>query len=120
MILLWRTIGIVTAGLAVLGTVLPIMPTVPFLIVAAYAFDRSSPRFHKMIMSHPIFGPQVRDWREHGAISRRVKILAVGGMAVGLCISFFILNPKLWLAQVVILALVSVYILTRPAPPAQV
>ena len=72
--LLWGAIGILAIVLALAGSVLPIVPTVPFLIVAAFAFNRSSPRFHNMLMTHPVFGPQIRDWQEHRAIDPRVKV----------------------------------------------
>lgn len=113
----WGGLGFLALALAVIGTALPIMPTVPFLIVAAFAFARSSPRFHARLMNHRIFGPQIRQWQYHRAIERRVKILAIGSMAVGLCVSFFLLPPRLWLAQAAVLALVSLFIATRPAPP---
>lgn len=113
----WWMVGFAGLGLAIVGTVLPIMPTVPFLIVAVYGFNRSSPRFRDRLLNHPVFGPQIRDWQEHRAIAPRVKLLAVGSMAVGLSISFFILAFPWWLAQVAVLTLVSAYVLSRPAPP---
>lgn len=115
--LLWWLIGILAIVLAFAGTVLPIMPTVPFLIVAAFAFNRSSPRFHNMLMTHPVFGPQIRDWQEHRAIDPRVKVIVCVSMAVGLCISWFILPHAYWVAQVAILSAVAVFIVTRANPP---
>lgn len=113
----WGSVGVVGVLLAVIGTLLPVMPTVPFLIAAAYGFDRSSPRFHNMLMNHRVFGPQIREWREHGAISRRVKLIVCVSMAVGLCVSLFLLPGAIWLAQVTVVTLVAAYILTRPVPP---
>jgi len=115
--LLWSAIGFLAIVLAFAGTVLPIMPTVPFLIVAAFAFNRSSPRFHHMLMTHPIFGPQIRDWQEHRAIDPRVKVIVCASMAIGLCISWFILPPRFWMMQAGILALVAIFIVTRANPP---
>ena len=117
MVWFWWVVGFTGLGLAVVGTVLPIMPTVPFLIVAAYGFNRSSPRFHAWIMNHPIFGPQIREWLEHRAIDPRVKAFVVASMAVGLCVSFFLLPRGWWLVQVAVLTLVGAYIVTRPNPP---
>lgn len=113
----WGGLGFLAIALAVIGTVLPIMPTVPFLIVAAFAFARSSPRFHRRLMNHRIFGPQIRQWQDHHAIERRVKVIAIASMAGGLCVSYFLLPPELWLVQCGVLALVSVFIASRPAPP---
>lgn len=113
----WGSVGILAVVLALTGAVLPILPTVPFLLLAAFAFDRSSPRFHGLLMAHPVFGRQIREWREHGAIASRVKVLAIGGMAVGLGVSAFVLPVPLWLAQVTVLTLVALFIATRPVPP---
>ena len=115
----WWFVGFAGLGLALLGLVLPIMPTVPFLIVAAYGFNRSSPRFHAMVMNHHIFGPQIREWHDHRAIDPRVKAVVVVSMAIGLCVSFFILPRPWWLAQVAVLVLVAAYIVTRNNPPAK-
>ncbi|WP_134724800.1 YbaN family protein [Paracoccus luteus] len=117
MLMLWRCAGILSVGLALVGTVLPVMPTVPFLIVAAYAFDRSSPRFHARLMAHPVFGPQIGNWRRHGAIATNVKILATGSMAAGLVVTFFILPWPLWLVQLTVISAVALFVVSRPAPP---
>ena len=114
---LWGSLGFVGLGLAVIGVMLPIMPRVPFLLLSAFGFARSSPRFHRRLMTHSVFGPQIRQWQDHRAISFRVKVISIGSMAGGLCISFFLLPPHLWLIQVAVLALVSLFIATRPAPP---
>jgi uncharacterized membrane protein YbaN (DUF454 family) len=67
----------VFVGLAALGVVLPLLPTTPFLLLAAGCFARSSARFYRALLGNRIFGPLIRDWREHGAIPRRAKILAI-------------------------------------------
>lgn len=113
----WWFVGFAGLGLAIVGTALPIMPTVPFLLVAVYGFNRSSPRFHAMIMNHRVFGPQIREWNEHRAIDPKVKLFVVVSMAAGLCVSFFLLAPMLWVAQLVVLSLVAAYIVTRNNPP---
>lgn len=115
--IIWGTIGTLGVVLAIVGTLLPIMPTVPFLIMAAFGFNRSSPRFHNMLMTHRIFGPQIREWQEHRAIDPRVKLIAVGSMAGGLCISFFILPPFYWTMQLLILTAAAIFVLTRANPP---
>ena len=71
--LLYRILGIIAVGLGAVGAVLPIMPTVPFLLLAVYFFARSSPELEQKILDHPHWGPQVRDWRERRAISRSSK-----------------------------------------------
>ena len=88
-----------------------------FLLVAAYGFNRSSPRFHAMIVNHKVFGPQIREWHEHRAIAPAVKIFVVVSMAVGLAVSFHLLPLAWWAAQFAVLAAVAIYIVTRANPP---
>lgn len=72
---MWKCAGWMCVALAVVGTVLPVMPTVPFLIAAAFCFERGSPRLHRWLMEHQTFGPPLRDWRDHRVISWRAKII---------------------------------------------
>jgi uncharacterized membrane protein YbaN (DUF454 family) len=64
-------------GLAVLGVFLPLLPTTPFLLLASSCFLRSSPRWQRWLKSNRVFGPMIRDWDEHRAVSRPVKVVAV-------------------------------------------
>lgn len=113
----WGTVGILSIILAFAGMMLPVLPTVPFVLLAAFCFSRSSPRFHGMLMRHRVFGPQIREWQEHRAIDPRVKLIAVGSMAVGLSVSWFILPPFYWVIQLSILLAVALFVLTRANPP---
>lgn len=74
--LLWRLLALLSFGLAVLGALLPVLPTVPFLLVAAWAASRGWPQFEAWLIRHPRFGPPVLRWRERGAVSRAAKWLA--------------------------------------------
>lgn len=69
-------VGALSLMLGVIGAFLPIMPTVPFVILTAMCWGRASPRFHAWLLQHPVFGAMVRDWLERGAIPRRAKYLA--------------------------------------------
>ncbi|HRK23772.1 MAG TPA: YbaN family protein [Beijerinckiaceae bacterium] len=116
--LLWLALGWCAVGLGIAGAVLPILPTTPFMLVAAYCFARSSPRLHRWIVEHPTFGPPVRHWQAHGAIARRTKWLACGSMAAVLAISLLLqLKPLVILIQAVCLAGAATFIVTRPEPP---
>lgn len=114
----WLGIGWMAVGLAIIGAILPIMPTVPFLIVAVWAFARSSPRLRDRILNDPRFGPMLRDWMDYGAIPPFTKGLAVVAMAGG-CVSSYVIGMPYWFiaAQAGICTLISAYILTRPNPP---
>jgi uncharacterized protein len=68
--------------MAVAGIILPILPTTPMLLVAAWAFSKSSPELAEKIRSHRVFGPPVRDWQDHGVIAPKAKSLAIAVMAL--------------------------------------
>lgn len=115
---LWLGLGGLFLGLGLLGVVLPVLPTTPFLLLAAGCFARSSPRLHGWLLGHPVFGPPIRNWEENGAISRKAKRLAVGSMAGVLGASVLLdLSWKVILAQAVLMAIGCAFILTRPDGP---
>ncbi len=72
----WTGIGSACLALGVIGIVLPILPTTPFVLLAAFAFARGSPRLRHWLETDPRFGPPIRDWERHGAIAPRAKRLA--------------------------------------------
>jgi uncharacterized protein len=113
---LWLALGLVFLALGLLGVVLPVLPTTPFLLVAAAAFARSSPRLHQWLLAHPLFGPPIRNWQEKGAISKGAKGLSLGTMAAVLAISLYLGLPG-WVlgAQAVLMAIGAGFILTRPS-----
>ena len=83
--LLYLSLGFLSLALGGLGVVLPLLPTVPFMLLAAFFFARSSPRLEAWLLTHPGFGPHIRDWRERRAVSRAGKrgaILAFAASAV--------------------------------------
>lgn len=112
-------LGLGFTAVAVVGAFLPLLPTTVFLILAAACFARSSPKLEAWIMSHKQFGPLVRDWREHGAIPLRGKVLACIGMAAGFVIFFLSAHPGPWLALAVVAALgaCAAFVVSRPGAP---
>ncbi len=113
--IIYLILGWASVALGLIGVVLPGLPTTPFMLVAAFAFSRSSPRWRAWLVSHRLFGPPIRDWEARGAISRKAKILAVATMALLFVISL-VLNLPLWAlgAQAFCLTAVAIFILTRP------
>lgn len=113
-------VGWMCVGLGLLGVALPLLPTVPFMLLAAACFARASPAVHDWLVNHPRFGPSIRDWRAHGAISVRGKRLAVLSMAVSLAIPLS-LGAAWWVlaVQAVALAGAATFVLTRPSAPAR-
>lgn len=116
--ILWLIGGWTSFGLGFAGAFLPLVPTVPFMLLAAFCFARSSVRFHDWLMAHPQFGQPIADWRRHGAIGRRAKGLAMLAVLASLGVSLLIGVPGKALAiQAAALACVAVFILTRPDGP---
>jgi uncharacterized protein len=77
-------LGLVCVGLGVLGVFLPVLPTTPFLLVALWAFSRSSRRLERWLSEHPRFGPRLRSFREHRVVPLPVKLTAWTTMAASL------------------------------------
>lgn len=114
----WLAIGLTATGLGLIGVVLPLMPTTVFLLVAAYAFARSSPRLHGWLTEHPRFGPVILNWHEHGSIDRKAKLMAVAVMALTFVVSWLVgVGDFVLGVQAVVLGAVAVFILTRPNGP---
>lgn len=111
--LLYRVLGYLAVALGAIGAFLPIMPTVPFLLLAVYFFARSSPELEQKILDHPHWGPQVKDWRERRAISRRSKTLAIGAMAAGAVVTWYTLGAPWYYVSLAILVIAGGWIATR-------
>ena len=114
----WLLSGLLFLGLGALGAVLPLLPTTPFVLLAAYSFARSSPRLNTWLRTHGTFGPLIHNWEQHKAISRRTKWIAVLTILAMPVLTLFIGAP-LWalITQIIILAAVATFIVTRPDGP---
>lgn len=111
---LWFVGGILALLIGFAGLVLPAVPGVVFLIMAAACFARSSPRFERWLLEHAHLGPPIRHWRATGSIPRRVKYLAIASMAVSLSGIVWFAPPIAALACGAGMAAAAVFIMTRP------
>lgn len=110
----WRIAGLTALVLGAIGAFLPLLPTVPFVLLAAFCFARSNPEWEQRLLDHPRFGRHIHAWRTSGSISRKGKTAAVlafaGSAALGLASL-----PWPWAAVPLLVALVgSSWILSRP------
>ncbi len=116
--LLWNIFGFICVALGVIGIVLPLLPTTPFLLLAAFAFARGSDRFSIWLLGHPVLGPPIKNWRDHRVIPVRAKILAIVFMGAALLISYLLAVPNYVLGiQALVMIPVSIFLLTRASEP---
>lgn len=90
---LFASAGWGALALGAVGVVLPVIPTTPFVLVAAWCFARSSERLHRRLLEHPTFGSLVREWEAHGVIPLRAKALATAMIVV--VVGFAVLSGDL-------------------------
>lgn len=108
--------GWASLGLGALGIVVPVLPTVPFLLLAAACFMRSSSRWHGWLVSHPVFGRHIDDYLARGCLAARTKVVALTTLWASVLLSVLAFVPLLPidLLLLAIAAAVSVYLLRIP------
>ena len=112
---IWLTLGFITLGFAILGVILPLLPTVPFLLIAAFFFAKSSKKIHNWLLTHHLFGSLIDDWHKHGAIAKKAKYMATVSVVLVIAVSLIIaLEPLILGIQVILLSLVMLFIWSRP------
>ena len=111
---LYLAAGVFFVGLGAVGAVLPLLPTVPFLLLAVFCFARSNPAWEQRILDHPTWGPQIIEWRERRAISRKAKIGAIATLVAGIAFTWVTIGfPWVW-SSVGVLFVIGGWIATRP------
>jgi uncharacterized membrane protein YbaN (DUF454 family) len=114
---LWLVIAVASLSLGAVGVVVPVLPTTPFLLLAAYAAARSSTRLHAWLVGHRLFGPLITDWQENHTVSRRAKATATATMTAS-AVVLFVVGPSTWLALAVtaLMATVATWLWLRAEP----
>lgn len=81
----------------VIGIFLPVLPTTPFILLAALCFARSSPRIYGWLLNHRLFGPMIDTWQRHRSIPRRVRWIALASMGFSISLSIMLMQGQPWL-----------------------
>ena len=111
-------VGLLALGLGIIGAFLPVMPTVPFLLVALFCFERSSKKYHEMILNNKYFGKVLRDYYEGRGLTTSVKIKAVLFLSCGMGFSVYrVHNLHLRIMLVLIWAGVALHIILLKTKP---
>ncbi|MCU0308186.1 MAG: YbaN family protein [Thermoleophilia bacterium] len=116
--LAWIAVAYLSLGIGLVGVVVPVLPTAPFVLLAAYAAARSSPALHARLLGHRTFGPIIGDWQRQGAIGRGPKMIATAMMAASVAIMLLTAPRVLALVATGIVVVVCLWIWTRPEPRA--
>jgi uncharacterized membrane protein YbaN (DUF454 family) len=111
----WFILAWLSFALGIIGAFLPILPTTPFLILSAFLFNKSSPRFHAWLLNLPLAGDGIRDWQDNRVIRPRAKILC--GAMILLSLGILIINERIYLPIKILVALILVsvgsFVVTR-------
>ncbi len=111
---LYFTGGWIALILGSIGIILPLLPTVPFVILAAYCFARSSPRLEAWLLDHHVFGPHIRNWRTHGAISKKGKVAALVAFLISIILALTFVRWPWNLIPVIAAVIGGSWIWSRP------
>jgi uncharacterized protein len=114
---LWLGAGWLALLTGIVGIFLPLLPTTPFVLLAAFCFSRGSARWEAWMLQHPRFGPIVRDWREHRAVPLRAKQLATLMMTIGSVWAAFSLPHRVAWVPAVCCAAVGTWLWSLPTRP---
>ncbi|MEZ5658471.1 MAG: YbaN family protein [Burkholderiaceae bacterium] len=116
-IAIWRAVALALVALGLIGVVVPGLPTVPFLIAAAWAASRGWPAFEAWLLNHPRYGPAIRNWREHGAVPRRAKVAAVTMRSISALVLLVVSVPLVvQVGAIATMCVVGTWLWRRPEP----
>lgn len=114
--IIFITIGSISLGLGILGIILPILPTTPFLLVTSYFYYRSSDRLHHWLLTHKVFGPIIYDYVTYRQIPKKAKFSAIFLIVISISFTVYLLeNIYVQVGLVIIATTVIIYLLSIPS-----
>ena len=118
---LYKPLGFFFLGLGLAGIPLPILPTTPFILLSAWFFARSSPRWHQWLINSELFGPMIRNWEEQRCVSCRTKVVAISSMALvgGTSVIFALQDVRLQLTAGALMLIGCAVILSLKTCPGE-
>ena len=111
---LYLAAGLICVALGAVGALLPVLPTVPLLLLAVFCFARSRPEWADRLYAHPRYGPALRQWRDRRSISRKGKLAALSVMAGSALVSWLTIGWPAAAGVTLVLACTAGWIATRP------
>ena len=110
------SLGLLCVGLGFIGVFVPGIPTTIFLIIALWAFTKSSEKLRHWLLNHKRFGPILNNWQEHKVVPRRAKILMVALMSLAVILFYYSLQSLiLTIGLIIILVSVAIYVISLPS-----
>ncbi len=106
-------------ALGIVGVALPVMPTTPFMLLALWAFSKSSPRFHQWLYTHALFGPSLQQWQHHRVVPPGIKLMAISFMLMSM-VYLLVYSPLPdWVTIVtgIVMSATAIFLLSKPSYP---
>lgn len=118
----WIALGILSLIAGFIGAFLPILPTTPFALLAAFCFSKGSDTLHEWLLNTKMFGPLIKDWEEHGVVRPKIKKLSTTMIVVLFGYTLIFVKVAWWIKLIVSSTGIGVliFIWTRPSEPALV
>ncbi len=110
---IWTGAGFLFVGIGAVGAVLPLLPTVPFLLLALFCFARGNPVWEQRLLAHPKYGPMLLDWHMRRAIPRKAKVAALVTMAISVVVTGVLAGWPWVLIPLAVMAISGTWIWTR-------
>ena len=116
---LWFALGCLCVVLGFIGVILPVLPTTPFILLAVWAFGKSSPAFAERLRNHKIFGTYVQDWENNRVIPVKAKVAACVMMSISLAWLTAFTEAPVWakMLTAALMAAAAFYVLSKPGRP---